>query len=1204
MVYKGEKYFMSLALAKKRSPDNKCKQERDIMHGASKHSQTIYHTFPVSVIQRKPNCPCGGGCPRCKNTLTIQPKLKINESGDTYEQEADRVAEQVMRMPANTSASSQLSGVRKENKHIQRMCAECASGKGLCPECAEEKEMMQRKPLTSQITPLIQRQPVEEGEREILQTKELSGQATEVAPDIDARINAIDSESFEVESGTTTTAHFAHDFSQILVHPESPANVQAKLQEADRIDDLVIATPAHSTVSREPPSIQCFPGQPNGRMDVAPASVDQALASPGRRLEPMLRQDMEQRFGYDFSNVRVHTGAAAEKSARDVNAHAYTAGQDIVFGAGRFAPGTHEGRRLIAHELTHVRQQSTGQITELVQRQPNKDDWSSFESTYGGDPRFVFWAKKRHGKPPANYGEIIALLDEYNRVKHTKKVLEEYDQAQLKKDRSELERRRQAARAAEDRAAEAKPELRQKQREQARYRNRDRLYTAMQKAWSERRRYADAELLNQAKSLVAHRISLPKALRHGLHWKSDQQRWVFIYYYYRESLKVRPESFENPSADDTELLQYAVLAELDYLETSAKEAEAAELAQYREGIPRAARTGQIKKLAATRPMNPLEDFEPGIHDYAPYQGQPQSVDVDIVDLDHDTENVIVKYSNGKVLHIPLNKGLFFYNKPLDPTKVLRIFTRRHKKTQRLIPFVIYENILGIDLDVLSEEELALLGLPRFDPVLTPVIIQVFSPEFGMQKLSVANLKLASLHAGGLGLRQLGVPVASSALGTGYTLVTGAARLGTAAGRQVSFAVNTYGYSTTTATYLGKTAYTYYLHNAVQINTLTLMGTDIVLTLAGQDIGPVSPGDQISMVVADVKAGAKAAKNYWKLAEGEVQEVNLVSKQARISITNLRDIAEKTAKVEYDLGKKLALHRQLAGKAAQGMEEEAIKTGKLAAYTLEHGGHAWPILKDGRILRCSRWCTPASVEEAFGDLIKSHPHLTDEMTKLKKLKGKAAAEAATKLGNRLDQIRKGEQMPLDDLKKLLGKPEYAKGTQTGNDLHFVLYRREGGKIGFKEWNRMVTKLNLPMSKLSERDVGKVVTNQFPSPDWKYHPLYLQGQPAKKIGGKNPLGSSEPEWYSKALNAAVEVKTKDFIARLDSVDWNAITRQLEQRIHAMPPGTKNWIMFDIRKQPVSVAEVTILPNLSSKWDEIFFLTDNGLLKIVGKKAIPFP
>src|SRR2546423_13678847 len=107
-------------------------------------------------------------------------------------------------------------------------------------------------------------------------------------------------------------------------------------------------------------------------MDGAPASVDRALASPGRPLEPALRQDMEQRFGYDFSRVRVHSGAAAEQSAQDVNAHAYTVGHNMVFGAGRFAPGTHEGRRLMAHELTHVVQQ-TG-VIPLIQRKPDPDD--------------------------------------------------------------------------------------------------------------------------------------------------------------------------------------------------------------------------------------------------------------------------------------------------------------------------------------------------------------------------------------------------------------------------------------------------------------------------------------------------------------------------------------------------------------------------------------------------------------------------------------------------------------------------------------------------------------------------------------------------------------------------------------------------------------------------------------------------------------
>jgi hypothetical protein len=129
-------------------------------------------------------------------------------------------------------------------------------------------------------------------------------------------------------------------------------------QEADRIADQILSTPARHAVRDAPPRIQRFSAQSGGQLH-APPSVFHALNSPGRPLEPALRRDMEQRFGYDFSRVRVHSGAVAEQSARDVNAQAYTVGYNIVFGAGRYAPETHHGRRLLAHELTHCIQQNS-----------------------------------------------------------------------------------------------------------------------------------------------------------------------------------------------------------------------------------------------------------------------------------------------------------------------------------------------------------------------------------------------------------------------------------------------------------------------------------------------------------------------------------------------------------------------------------------------------------------------------------------------------------------------------------------------------------------------------------------------------------------------------------------------------------------------------------------------------------------------------
>lgn len=136
-------------------------------------------------------------------------------------------------------------------------------------------------------------------------------------------------------------------------------------QEADRVADQVMTMPSHAVVSGAAHRIQRYTGHATGQVDSAPASVDQVLGSSGRPLEPRLQHDMGQRFGYDFSRVRVHTGTDAEQSARDVNAHAYTLGNSIVFGQGQYTPETGIGRRLIAHELVHVVQQSEGSSSVL-----------------------------------------------------------------------------------------------------------------------------------------------------------------------------------------------------------------------------------------------------------------------------------------------------------------------------------------------------------------------------------------------------------------------------------------------------------------------------------------------------------------------------------------------------------------------------------------------------------------------------------------------------------------------------------------------------------------------------------------------------------------------------------------------------------------------------------------------------------------------
>ena len=157
--------------------------------------------------------------------------------------------------------------------------------------------------------------------------------------------------------------------------------------EADRVADQVMRMPDPSVfVAFAAPQIsrkcsKCeeedkkLQAKPNGQTSLgseAPPIVHVVLRSPGQPLEGALRKDFEHRFGQDFSDVRIYSDATAAESARSIGALAYTAGPNIAFASGQFQPGTDSGRRLLAHELAHVVQQ-TGKApppggTPLVQR--------------------------------------------------------------------------------------------------------------------------------------------------------------------------------------------------------------------------------------------------------------------------------------------------------------------------------------------------------------------------------------------------------------------------------------------------------------------------------------------------------------------------------------------------------------------------------------------------------------------------------------------------------------------------------------------------------------------------------------------------------------------------------------------------------------------------------------------------------------------
>lgn len=200
------------------------------------------------------------------------------------------------------------------------------------------------------------------------------------------RMLQTDTQEPEARLTGPSSSRFGHDLSRIPVIPPKGDTLRTKLainkpgdeyeQEADRITEQVMRMPTPKVqracaCGGECPKCKQEQGggeqlQPKrvqandaGKTAALPI-VDEVLRSPGQPLDSATKSYFQPRFGHDFSHVRVHTDVKASESAREVNALAYTVGQDVVFGAGQYTPWSSKGRRLLAHELTHVLQQRAG----------------------------------------------------------------------------------------------------------------------------------------------------------------------------------------------------------------------------------------------------------------------------------------------------------------------------------------------------------------------------------------------------------------------------------------------------------------------------------------------------------------------------------------------------------------------------------------------------------------------------------------------------------------------------------------------------------------------------------------------------------------------------------------------------------------------------------------------------------------------------
>ncbi len=258
---------------------------------------------------------------------TIQARLRIGEPGDRYEQEADRVAETVVRMPEPQPRSPASSSGRPAVP-IQRLCPECEQETHRKSEGEEEEEVVREQPLD------LQAAAAGEDEEEEVQPSLIQRQADQEEGEVQPRLLQRQAEEEEEQ--------------------------EVRRQVAEEEEEPVRARPAEGMA----------PAVPSGFK----AGLDSARGE-GRPLPEPARAFFEPRFGRDFGQVRIHTGARSGELAGSIRAEAFTQGSDVFFGAGRFAPDSSSGKQLLAHELTHVVQQGGSAATSrptapAVRRQP------------------------------------------------------------------------------------------------------------------------------------------------------------------------------------------------------------------------------------------------------------------------------------------------------------------------------------------------------------------------------------------------------------------------------------------------------------------------------------------------------------------------------------------------------------------------------------------------------------------------------------------------------------------------------------------------------------------------------------------------------------------------------------------------------------------------------------------------------------------
>ncbi|MCW3162441.1 eCIS core domain-containing protein [Chryseobacterium oryctis] len=232
----------------------------------------------------------------------IQKKLSIGTANDVFEAEADSVAEKVL----NTSSETNQFNTQA-TPLVQKKCAQC-----------EEEERLRRKPLAEDVSHFVQRSSL------------------------------IDSS--EISTSEHKISHTTPLVQKKCAQCEEEERMRRK--EMNEVPQNVVQKYSHF----------------NSPEALAPSYLENQIRSSqgsGQMMDNNTKGFMESRFGVDFSSVRIHTDSQASTMSKELNARAFTVGNDVYFNQGEYSPSTSSGKFLLAHELTHTIQQGGSNIKKL-----------------------------------------------------------------------------------------------------------------------------------------------------------------------------------------------------------------------------------------------------------------------------------------------------------------------------------------------------------------------------------------------------------------------------------------------------------------------------------------------------------------------------------------------------------------------------------------------------------------------------------------------------------------------------------------------------------------------------------------------------------------------------------------------------------------------------------------------------------------------